>query len=167
MSELATIVSKSAPLLGAALNTVLPGSSLLISGLSALFGLKGNDTDLLATTIASDPNAAEKLREFEIAHRYDLESILAADRASAREMNTQTTKATGKTDYMLHMLAFCVIGQLMAYILLGYFIPAHFDKGVMHDLINLAMMPLSFYYGGMYVQARQSRVELPPPAQTR
>lgn len=170
MSTLGNIVSKVAPVLGNVLNLVLPGSSLVISGLCALFGVTNQDD--LPAAIAADPQSAEKLKEFEIAHKYDLEQIQAGDRASARDMNIQTTKATGRSDYMLHFLAFFVFGLLGAYILIGYFFPGEFDKGVMHDLINIAMLPLSFYYGGMYVQARQAQlaqqnINLPPPAQIR
>lgn len=166
--SLASVVGAISPVIGAALNTILPGGSLLVSALAHLFGVDGTSEQGLAQAISQDPMAAEKLKEFEIAHKYDLETMTVQDRVSARDMNSSTTKATGKTDYMLHFLAFFILAFLVVYVLMGYFIPLNFDKNIMHDLINLAMLPLSFYYGGMYIQARSAgNVELSPPADTK
>lgn len=174
MSTLGDIVSKSAPLLGAVLNSFLPGSGLIISGLASIFGGSSSNADDLANRIAADSNAAEKLKEFEIEHQNDLAKIMAADRASARDMNIQTTKALGKTDYMMHFLAGSVVVGALSYPILGNILHYPVDKGIFHDMLNLAMLPLSFYFGGMYVQARnilenakQNDIVLPPPAKTR
>ena len=173
MSNLSDIVSKAAPLLGTVLNAFLPGSGLIISGLASIFGGNASNPDDLAQRIASDANAAEKLREFEIEHQNDLAKIIAQDRASARQMNIETTKALGKTDYMMHTLALAVVGCALLYPLLGNILHYTIDKGIFHDMINIAMMPIAFYFGGMYVQSRQQSIppkndiELPPPAKTR
>jgi hypothetical protein len=169
--SLSSVVGAISPVLGQALNLVVPGGSLLVSAIAHLFGVSSTDETAITNAIAADPMAAEKLQEFAITHKYDLEQLTAQDRASARVMNIETTKALGKSDYMIHFLAFFVFALLGAYIILGYFIPAPFDKGVMHDLINLAMLPLSFFYGGMYIQARSSQnkdndINLPSPGQT-
>jgi hypothetical protein len=170
MSTLGKVVSALSPIIGNVLNMVLPGSGLIISGLMALFGVKSNDQEELATTIASDPNAAVKLREFEIEHQDILAKMGQADTASARDMNIQTTKATGKTDYVMHMLA---IGSFLGcglYLAVSVFFPKQFDVNIWHDLLNFLMLIFSFYFGGMYKQSQfntQHVVDLPPPAQTR
>lgn len=171
MSTLGNIVSKFAPVLGNVLNLALPGSGLVISGLCSLFGISGTNEETLAQTIQADPLAAEKLKEFEITHKYDLEQINATDRASARDMNIQTTKATGHTDYVMHMLA---IGSFLGcgmYLAVSVFFPNQFDVNIWHDLLNFLMLIFSFYFGGMYKQSQfkstSSDVVLPPPAQTR
>lgn len=171
MSTLGNIVSKFAPVVGNVLNMVLPGSGLVVSGLMSLFGVTSSNQDDLANAIAADPLAAEKLKEFEITHKYDLEQINATDRASARDMNIQTTKATGHTDYVMHMLA---IGSFLGcgmYLAVSVFFPKQFDVNIWHDLLNFLMLIFSFYFGGMYKQSQfksqSSDLVLPPPAQTR
>ncbi len=168
--SLASVVGKISPLLGAALNTVVPGGSLIVSALAHLFGVSGTDESTIADAIAADPMAAEKLKEFEISHRYDLEQLTVQDRISARQMNSDTTKETGKQDYMLHALGLGAFLMVFVYVILGYFIPAQFSENVFHDLLNICTFVFSFYFGGMYIQARQAPnqdVVLPPPAQTR
>src|SRR5260221_9182842 len=109
MSTLGNIVGKAAPVVGGILNAVLPGSALIISGLSALFGITSGNQDDLANAIASDPNASEKLREFEITHRYDLEQIQAADRSSARDRETKIVSSTGKRDWVMEFIAVVMV----------------------------------------------------------
>jgi hypothetical protein len=171
MSTLGKVVGAISPVLGNILNAVLPGSGLVISGLMSLFGVTSNDQDELATKIGADPNAAEKLSEFVIAHKYDLERLQQADQASARDMNIQTTKATGRQDNMLHVLGLGSFLMVFFYVLLSYFIPEHFSENVFHDLLNICTFVFSFYFGGMYIQARskdqKEDVTLPTPAQTR
>jgi len=169
MSNLSNVVSKAAPVLGAVLNSVFPGSGLIVSGLMSLFGVTSESA--LVEKINADPEAFFKLRQFELQHEKELLAISYADTDSARKMNIETMKATGKTDYMLHTLAILSVGLSLIYPFFGFFYPSHFDKGVFHDLLNIATFIFSFYFGGMYVQSRNAKssqqIVLPEPAKTR
>lgn len=175
MADLGKIVSASAPLLGSVLNSVLPGSGLIVSGLNALFGSDPNKPDDLIAKIQQDAEASLKLKQFEIEHQHDLAKIIAMDRASARERDIEVTKATGKSDWIMHFLA---VGSFLgtgAYLLLTIFLQKGWSETVWHDLLNFLMLIFSFYFGGMYKQVGSKvdnnnsnhNIVLPPPAQTR
>lgn len=163
MSKLTEILGKFAPLL----NLVLPGSGLVLSGLLSLFGAK--DENDLADKIATDPDSAIKLKEFQIEHQNDLYALQFQDRNSARTMNSEVSKATGKTDWCMHFLAISYTLAFFIYSCVALVYQSHFDKGMWHDLLNVEMLILSFYFGASYIQSRASTavVTLPPPADTR
>ena len=150
MSTLGNVVSKFAPIVGSALNLVLPGSGLLVSGLMSLFGVTSNNPDELTQVISQDPNAALKLKQFEIEHQDILAKMTQADRASARDMAVATVQKTGKQDWVMHFLACICIFGAMAYGMMSILAPHQFDKGLFHDILNIAMLPLLFYFGGVY-----------------
>ena len=179
MSTLSNVLSKSAPILSNILNLALPGSGLVLNGLMSLFGVRSNSEDDLANTIANDPAAAEKLKEFEIAHRYDLEQIQAADRQSARTMAIETAKATGKRDWVADFIAITiVIGFLGMCLIVAFTKMDSTDHDIFYMLLGVFGSGFSCilnYFFGSSVQTKfdpnksksQSDVLLPPPAQTR
>lgn len=105
MSELGKIVGKAAPIVGTVLNSVLPGSGLIVSGLMSLFGVSSHSETDLTNAIINDPQASEKLKEFQITHQFDLDQILANDRDSARKRESSIVQSTNKRDWVMDFLA--------------------------------------------------------------
>lgn len=180
MSTLGNVVSKAAPVLGNVLNSVLPGSSLVISSLMALFGVTSNDQDILATTIASDPNASLKLKQFELTHIEELEKIYTQDRQSARQMAIETAKATGKRDWVADFIAISIVSGFFGLCLIVAFTKMDLSD---HDIFYMLLgifgsgfsCVLNYFYGSSvetkFHQAKEkandSKIILPPPAETR
>src|SRR3990167_425432 len=169
MSTLGKVVSTAAPILGSVLNSVLPGSGLIISGLKALFGVQSNDNDELATAISNDPNAALKLAEFEITHRHDLDQILANDRASARDRESEIVTATGKRDWVMEFIAIIMVMGFFGMCFIISFVPiAKTDTNLLYLVIGQFstgfITILSYYFGAT---KKSQEINLPAPAQTR
>ena len=73
--------------------------------------------DAVAAAIATDPNAALKLKEFEMTHKLELEKLAVqqlgmelADTANARNRQIEHEKVTGKSDINLYVLAWVFVG---------------------------------------------------------
>lgn len=175
MDDLGKVVSKVSPILGSVLNSVLPGSGLIVSGLSTLFGADPNVPDDLLNKIKADAESALKLKQFEMEHQNDLARILASDRESARNRDVEIAKATGRSDWIMHFLAVGSFVGTGLYLLLTIFLQRGWNETVWHDLLNFLMLVFSFYFGGMYKQVgakvdntnSNHNIVLPPPAQTR
>lgn len=121
-----TIMSKGAKVLGA---TLTGGPAAGITTLLAdLFHADPNDPKAIAAAIEQDPEAALKLRKFEIAHKERLQEILLerdkaylADVQNARQREIDIQKAGG-SNLPMYLLAgvvvvgfFVLIGILMKY----------------------------------------------------
>lgn len=114
------IIGMGAPLLGGAVGG--PGGAALGGIIASVLGGDPNDPDDLARRVAADPEAAVKLHEVESAHKERLEEISLdrykadlEDRDSARSREIATTKATGKRDINLYILAYTyVVGFFVA-----------------------------------------------------
>lgn len=166
--SLATVVAKFSPLLGSALSTVCPIAGLVVKALGLAFG--GTTQDEIAANIAGDPDAAVKIKQLETEHEDALLQVQLGIRQGAYEREELVTKATGKGDWCLHFLAISFTLCFFLYSSLALFRATYFDKGMWHDLLNVEMLILSFYFGASYVQSRpvvHPDLTLPPPAQTR
>jgi hypothetical protein len=82
-------------------------------------------TDAVAEAIASDPAAAQKLAQFEIENKQELQRLEIkkmemeyADISGARTMHTATETATGKMDYNLYILAWTIV--IGFFVLMGF-----------------------------------------------
>lgn len=163
MSKLNEIISKIAPVLGSIIP--LPGASLIMNLIGAAFGGASSD-DELADKIASDPNAAVKLREIEENTKVQLQQIAAQqaqaeiaantaliqsderDRASARQMAT-----SNKSNVQTVIVAFLsvAISFLIAY-LCFYGLPKDSESNsILYMLIGQLSagfgMALNFFFG--------------------
>lgn len=175
MSTLGTIVGKSAPVIGGILNSVLPGSSLIVSGLMSLFGVKNYDE--LENAIQTDPESALKLKQFELQHIEELEKIASQDRNSARNREIEITKAKGGRDWLFTFVVMSVVfGFLGAMALVGLTAMDKTDHDIFWALLGVLttkfgsvvdyFVGLGSHLGGGNQRAN-SEVILPPPAQTR
>jgi hypothetical protein len=178
MTKLADVVSKAAPLVGSILNSVLPGSSLIVQGIGALFGLGANASqDDIANAIAANPEAYLQLQKFELEHKYDLENIMAQDRANARNMAIETTKATGKRDWIpAYLVIFLTFFAIYIFTVIVFFHQDPDDRGIVEYIAGYIFGLIgnvgALYFGISHfikkkMQEGDSEIDLPPPAQTR
>jgi hypothetical protein len=128
-----SFISKAAPFLG----TLIGGpagtaiGTLAGTGLNMVASALGVEPtqDAVAQAIATDPQAAEKLREFELNNKLELQKLVVqqfgmeiADKDSARKRQSEHEKATGKSDTNLYVLAWVlVLGFLVLTGLLLFF----------------------------------------------
>jgi hypothetical protein len=176
MSTLGKVVGAMAPALGTILNAALPGSGLIISGLSALFNVN-SETDLVKA-IQTDPDSALKLVQFQEEHKYDLERIYAADRASARQMAIETAKATGHRDWVQSFIAiFLIIGFFSTVMIVAFTKMDQTDHDILYLLVGQLsgafLLVVSFFFGSStspqparIITQTQAQANLPPPMQT-
>jgi hypothetical protein len=128
--KLGGVVGDSAPILGTILGGPLGGAAGgLVKIIASQFGLTGSDAEdpeKLLKAIQADPEAALKLKKFELDHNVELtklaiesDRMYLADRASAREREVGVTQATGRKNNELYVLAgINVIGFFGALIVL-------------------------------------------------
>jgi hypothetical protein len=178
MTKLAQIVSKSAPVLGAAMNALLPGSGLIVSGLASLFGSSNDQQDLLSK-INSDPEAALKLKQYEMDHIRDLTKMVYADIANARNREIEVTKATGSRDWTQTLIGiFIVLSFFASFIIIAFFKTEPTDHDLLYimatQISSLAFLVVGYYFGGMissgihknYVKGSSDNIILPEPRET-
>ncbi len=172
LENLAKVVSKVAPILGAALSSTVVGApvGMIISGLGALFGATNDPADIIEK-INNDPDSNLKLRQYELQHEETLYTTVTNDRINARERESNIVKSTGKRDLVLDVIALFMIFGFFAIMLLLTF--TKIDPTV-HDVLYLLVGQLSgsfvlvmSYYFGSSVPVKQGLVVLPPPGQTR
>lgn len=129
-----TIVKAGAPLLG----TVIGGPAGTAVGalVGSLFGADPNDPEAMAEAIAKDPEAAAKLRKLELEHQAELARLnlqeaqsYLADRQDARAREVAITKATGKRDVALYVLAGLVVTGFFALCVILFIFPIPKDQG--------------------------------------
>ncbi len=186
MENLGKIVSASAPLLGSVLNSVLPGSGLIISGLSTLFGANPNNTDDLIAKIQQDAESSLKLKQFEIEHQNDLAKIIATDRDSARNRQVEYAKTVGRDWVMDFLAVFITISFVGICFIIAFANINSTEKDLFYMLIGTFGAVWSgvvqYYFGGspLFMQKPKNQQDLgnqyppttpdiilPPPAKTR
>ena len=114
-----SIARLGAPLLGGAIGG--PGGAALGSIVASALGGNADDPDDLNRIIGLDPESAVKLKAIESEHKIQMERIILegtnahlADRASARSREVEVTRATGKTNSPLYILAGGVVVGIFA-----------------------------------------------------
>lgn len=146
-----------APILGTILGGPLGGAAGgLIKLLANEFGLKPEEAtpDALAEAIRLDPNAALKLREFELNNKVELGKLVLeqdrmylADTADARKRQTESEKATGKRDYNLYVLAYLyVVGYFVATVVMLWLA---FTNQIPSGVPDYAVFLLGNLFGGL------------------
>lgn len=114
--SLGSFVGNSAPVIGTILGGPIGGAAGgLVKILASEFGLSGPDAEdpqKILKAIQADPEHALKLKKFEMDNNIELKRLAIesdrmylADRSSAREREVGVTKATGRKNYELYILA--------------------------------------------------------------
>lgn len=163
-------------LLGGPMGTAIGGVVALIG--SAL-GLAPNQVtpETVNQVIGTDPNALIKLKEMELNHKLELEKLVLeherlgieekrmelADAASARQREMEITKATGKRDINMYILAWIVVGGF--FLLVGILMRATLPEaniGPINQLFGAMStgfgMVLSYFFGSSMGSARKSEI---------
>lgn len=107
-------ILKELPLIGTVLGGPVVGGA--VSVLASALGCAA-EPDAVMRAIQTDPMAAEKLKEAEMANKIELQKLVLQqdqmyilDVQNARQRQIEVTKATGKTDVNLYTLAWLVVG---------------------------------------------------------
>ena len=117
--DVISAISKSAPLIGSLFGPAGTAVGAVVgTGLSLAARALGVEPTESAVTqaIATDPQAALKLAQYEMEHKLELQKLEIqimqmeyADIQGARTMHSDTEKSTGKPDYNLYILAWTII----------------------------------------------------------
>lgn len=137
-SKVVGTVSQAAPILGSLFGPggtavgALAGSAIKL--VAAALGVPATQ-EAVAAAVAADPEAALKLAKYEMDNKIELqklqlqsEALYISDVQSARQREIETTKATGKRDSNMFVLAWVIIGgwlgAIIALIVLKVIAPA-------------------------------------------
>ena len=165
-------VASAAPILGGVLGG--PGGAAAGTLIASLFGVKADDPDAMSAAIKADPMAAVKLRELELNHQIQLEGLLLqgrqqelADVQNARQREVEVTKATGKRDLNIMVLAWVIIGGFLGLIALMIAMQFTGNKILQNDpllalllgsLATDAGMVVGYYFGSSQSSADKGAV---------
>lgn len=118
-SSVVSAIGKAAPLIGSLFGPAgtavgaLAGTGITLA--ARALGVEPTQ-DAVAQAVASDPQAALKLAQYEMDHKLELQKleireleIAMADIAGARARQTEHEKATGRSDYNLYILAWVIV----------------------------------------------------------
>ena len=136
ISDINALVSKFAPLLGAAISTANPLAGMVVSLIASAFGANKDDPEDIFSKINSNENAAQKLKELELEHQNVLSNNSLSDVESARDREIETTKVTGKRDYIMETIAVLIVVLTFILIAVIYFYPGQATNG---NLVNIFM----------------------------
>jgi hypothetical protein len=99
--KLANIVGDVAPKLGKVLGFFgVPGAEVsgdILGKLGKKFGISDTEPDKIAEVIAQDPDAALKLKEFELEHDVEMNKIIADTTIALEKEETAKTRVVNKT----------------------------------------------------------------------
>lgn len=158
------IAKKGAPLLASAVTGGIGGPILGI--VAEVFGVDSDDPGELEKAIASDPEAAIKLKQIQNEHKIELKKLAIesakveaereksylGDIQNARSRETEIVKMTGKKDLTLYMLAWTVIVGF--FILIGLLMKFDLPQGAtgyVNQLFGALAtgfgMVLSYFFG--------------------
>ncbi len=143
-------ITSAAPLVGSLFG---PEGTLIGGGVKLLASLLGVEPtqDAVMQAISTDPNALEKLKEFEANNKLELQKLVIerlrmeyADTADARKRQTEHEKVTGKSDTNLYVLAWVImggfIGSIIGLIVMATIFPA---VNLNNPLLNILFGALS------------------------
>lgn len=141
--EIANAVGEYAPSVATAL--VGSGGGIIVTLLENMFGVKSN---ALATAIAADPDAKEKLKALEMQHGETLLSLDTADRKNAR-----ANENTDKHFWILATLSIIFVLGFFSFIglMLTQYFPSAADAHQVFDILsNSTMLVLSYWFGSCH-----------------
>ena len=172
--DIASTISKSAPLLGAALAPATGGASIAVGGIismvGSLFGLSPEETtpDRVSQIITQDPQAIIKLKELEFKHKEVLEGIILEkekliyqDISGARQREIAVVQATGKKDINLYVLAWLVVAGFFGLTATLVFVAVQENQAVLMLFGTLATgfgMVLQYFFGSSAGSAQKTQL---------
>lgn len=180
MNPLISVLSKFSSPLVSIISSVSPVAGLIVKGLMNLFGVETGSTEDLAKAIATDKDAALKIKQYEIEHADIIAQTTAQIRLAAYDREKTIVQSTGKRDWVMDFLAVFVTVTFVGLCLIVAF--GHMDPGN-RDLFYMLLGTFSaawggivaYFFGGNPSTALHSHKEvkkspeiiLPPPADTK
>ncbi len=157
-----------APMLGGLLGGPLGGAAGgIISMLGGVLGLEPNEVTpaRVGSFLKHDPDALLKLKELEYTHRVKLQELVLvseaaklADTASARTREIEITKATGKRDYNLYILAWVVVSGFFGLCAMLFFKTIPPESGpIVYTLFGGLVSGFSTVLGYFFGSSRSSK----------
>lgn len=150
LSDLGKTIAKFAPLLGTALAG--PGGAAIGSMIAAKFGGDVEDTKGLEHLIQIDPDAANKLKQIELANEAKLQELIVQDRINARQREIELAKA-GFRDNTGRILALGYMAIFGVILLISAIFPQTVDQATISQLFDLAIGIITFHFGGLHKNA--------------
>lgn len=168
LKDVGETIAKYAPLLGAVLP--VPGGLVLGQAVASLFGGNVNSPDDLIKRIQNDPDAAMKLRQFELNHQLELEKLAVQsfelevkDKASARERDVKALESGDHTTRNIaYIFSYGYFIFLFIFMYLIYYDAINKEESILLkeilDKLTIAyMLILSFYFGASYALSKYKR----------
>jgi len=151
MNELFSLLKNIAPALATAVAGPLGGAA--VTALASKFGV-ADSVEAVATAIAGDPQAAQKLAELELEYaRLD-----AADRDSARKRESEISTSAAAPWYSKAVTPLIAIGVFAAWSFVQYFLLTHIIAPEMREIVlrllgqldAAFMLILTYYFGASH-----------------
>jgi hypothetical protein len=152
-SELSTLISRYAPLVGSLVSIANPLAGFAVANIAKLFGVNYQDgSKALIDKINNDNDAENKLKSLEIQYQQILSTSIIQDKESARTREEKITEILHKRDYVMEGIAIAVVVGYFAMCCLTVFYSIPLAD---HDMLNMLfgqlmggfMMVLSYYFG--------------------
>ena len=140
LKDISNVVSKYAPLLGSIISTANPLAGMVVSLIASVFGANKDDSSDIINKINSNENAAQKLKELEIEHKNLLSNNQLKDMESARDREIETTKITGKRDYVMETIAILIIVSTFSLTALMIFYPNQINNNTIINIFSGNLM---------------------------
>lgn len=156
-------VAQFAPLVGTILP--IPGGEIIGELIAHEFGGSTDNYDDLAKRIQGDPDAAMKLKQFELAHKEKIQEIILQgqiaenqDRQTARQREIDISK-NGKTDWVLPALSMLITAGF--FLAIAILIRVKTDSSD-HDILYMMLGVLgtawtqvvSYYFGSSHKESK-------------
>lgn len=151
IKDIGSIVGKYAPLLGSIISTANPLAGMVVSLIASVFGANKDDPSDIINKINSNENAAQKLKELEIEHQNLLSNNQIQDVENARTREIETTKITGKRDYVMETIAILIIASTFFLTGLMIFYPNQINNNTIinifsGNLMAAFMLVIKYYF---------------------
>jgi hypothetical protein len=153
-SDVLTLVSKAAPLLGSVLGTPLAG--IAISLIAHAFGVDSKNLTNLTNVMRNDPEAAIKLKTLEYEHAEVLAKVASSDFATeVSDKKDARQYSVIYKDFLRHMAYMVTVGFFLALFMM--FIPLHIsaeEKNLLSMLVGMLASKwqtiIDFFFGSTH-----------------
>jgi hypothetical protein len=151
MNELFSLLKGIAPTLATAVAGPLGGAA--ITALASKFGV-ANSVEAVATAIAGDPQAAQKLAELELEYA----KLDSADRDSARKRESEIATSATAPWYSKVVTPLIAVGVFVAWSFVQWFLLTHVIPQEMREIVlrllgqldAAFMLILTYYFGASH-----------------